>query len=690
MSRFVAVFLGLWGSCTLGICLAAEPVPDVIRAAACSKPPQIDGVIEAKEWQAATPLSMSLSFASVDPALAEDRPCKLWVMNSANALYVALQVPDATLDESVAPLLLDGALLAFNDGPDLASLSDRKVIAPGLYRDKHFAGPGKGDADDAKQDGLGVMKRKAGMVTLEWAVPLQSADKHDVQLKPGQEIRFNIVYFDALQLPLTKTAMGGVYGAALDQANGWGTLQLASDVADDGGAAFNGPAWSGQVQTVLNELAPSRLRVTSETSKVTGMPGAGQFAVTFSYVDPQGEPAEAQATVYLPPRFSPTSKTRFPLLLAAGYELPAAVILPFLHRDWIVVSPSKLPTNPLIRLMNPDVALLHLARQLPWVDDARVMIAGSSAGGWMTLMLTAETFPLAGSMPDVPPVNWGYNAAYFYNQLKLAGPKKGTFKARVPALFSVGTALVPTVKVHGGDFNDETWFASSPVAHTSTITCPVSIYWSTADVLVPVDQVGKDWVQPAAEGVFPETFTMQPDKLLTSREGRLTLIEALDPADYEVFTITVPAGTRLQHGAEGTGKLELRELPISADKHWSITIIDEGAPAPTVDHRKYALLLTRNQFLNQISTQPIAVSQLTLPKLKRLMARYAGQEWLPSRLKHLDLPAAEQADVLRGLRTYVAVSPAHRTRFEELYSQLPTAEQHLSAEQRQKILSTAP
>ena len=28
------------------------------------------------------------------------------------------------------------------------------------------------------------------------------------------------------------------------------------------------------------------------------------------------------------------------------------------------------------------------------------------------------------------------------------------------------------------------------------------------------------------------------------------------------------------------------------------------------------------------------------------MDRYAGKEWLPSRLKHLDLPESERADVL--------------------------------------------
>ena len=53
------------------------------------------------------------------------------------------------------------------------------------------------------------------------------------------------------------------------------------------------------------------------------------------------------------------------------------------------------------------------------------------------------------------------------------------------------------------------------------------------------------------------------------------------------------------------------------------------------------------------------------------MDRYAGKEWLPSRLKHLDFPESERADVVRGLRTYVLAGPANARRFAELYSQLP-------------------
>jgi len=288
----------------------------------------------------------------------------------------------------------------------------------------------------------------------------------------------------------------------------------------------------------------------------------------------------------------------------------------------------------------------------------------------MTLLLAAETFPLAGAAPDVPPMNWGYNAAYFFKQLDKAGPNGGSV-AKVPALFGVGPALKPYLTVYGSHYDDPSWFADSPIAHVPTITCPVSVCFSIADVLVPINQVGARWVQPFEKSQFPEGFTMDPEKLIGNREGRLTLVDVLPADGYEVFNLTVPSGTSRHNIPGGPGSPTKCELPVSADKLWSISIVDEGPPIPGMDHRKYDLSPTRNRFLERISTGKVATSQLTAAKLKRLMDRYAGKEWLPSSLKHLDFPVNERADVIRGLRTYVLASPANAKNLAELYAELP-------------------
>jgi len=636
-------------------------LPKAVESAPCRTAPTIDGVIGDDEWRDARVYKFDMPVIRLNPSASETRPCELRAMNSANALYLALRVPDQTADDSLSPLVLDLAMLAFCQGDEVRAGDDRKAIAHGLYRDKAVDAPGKGDKDDPKQDGRGVMGRAKGFCSFEWAVPLGATDKDDLRAKPGDAVRFNVTYFDAFQLPLTKTQVGGAYGAQLDRADAWGTLRLASDVKDDGGSAFEGPAW---VRPLLREAASgpaTRLRVT-ETAPAAGS-NTAKALVTFTYRDEHGAEKEAKAKLYLPERVKAGGDVKVPLVFAAGYELPDGAEQLYTQLGWAVASPRELPTNPLIRTANPDIALMHAVRAFPFVDDTRVLIAGGSAGGYMTLMLAAETFPLAGAMPDVPPVNWGYNAAFFYKQ-----KAEGKITAKLPTLSAVAGLLGGATAVYGNDYDDPIWYAHSPLAHVPTITCPVSVYWTTADMLVPMNQVGARWVQPFDKAQFPDGFTMEPEKLLEKREGRLTLVDVLPAADFEVFNLAMQRNS------------PARELPVSADKLWSITILDEGPPEPAVGHRKYQSALTRKAFLERVLTGKVPARQLTAPKLERLMDRYAGKEWLPSRLQHLDVAESERADVLRGLRTYVSSSAENAQTFADLYARLPKARQVLDAD----------
>ena len=103
-------------------------------------------------------------------------------------------------------------------------------------------------------------------------------------------------------------------------------------------------------------------------------------------------------------------------------------------------------------------------------------------------------------------------------------------------------------------------------------------------------------------------------------------------------------------------------------------------------HTKYVVGWTREKFLERAKTAKIAITQLNATKLERLMDRYAGKEWLPSKLIHLDDPESEKADVLRGLNTFAQTSPEHAKAFAEQYAKQPKARQVLD-EKTVKVLS---
>ncbi len=162
--------------------------------------------------------------------------------------------------------------------------------------------------------------------------------------------------------------------------------------------------------------APQRAFAWRRRRLVAGAnPPRARALVSFAYRDPQGIEREAKAKLWLPDSLRSNPGAKVPLYFNAGYELSDGGEQDFVKRGWMVASPRDLPSNPLIRTANPDIALLHIVRSLAFVDDRHVIIVGGSAGGYMTLLLAAETFPLAGAASDVPPVNWGYNAAYFFD-----------------------------------------------------------------------------------------------------------------------------------------------------------------------------------------------------------------------------------------------------------------------------------
>jgi hypothetical protein len=267
-----------------------------------------------------------------------------------------------------------------------------------------------------------------------------------------------------------------------------------------------------------------------------------------------------------------------------------------------------------------------------------------------------------------------------------AGSPAGADSPKTP-VFDV---IVPIVKqalgIYGADTNGEPYFRNSPLAHLATVTCPVSVYWTTADMLVPIDQVGARWVRPFDAQTFPAGFTFDPAKLMTTPAGRMRVFDVLKESEYELFVLSEK--TVIERLTEAQSSKQPVELPFSVRQRWSITILDEGPPEPQVGHTKYPVPWTQRKFIDKGVASRIAATQLTREKLERLMDRYAGKEWLPSGgLTHLDDPETERADVLRSLTPYVATSPDHARTFADLYAKLPAVRRVLPAETVGKLIS---
>jgi hypothetical protein len=658
---------------------------EAYRATACTIAPRIDGVDSPGEWAGATRAEFDLAMGTAKGETRPPRRAELRFMNSSVNLYIAFRVPDAARDLQMTPLVADLVVLAFCRGAELAEGDDRRVLLPGLYADKHVVSPGK-DADDAQRDGTGAMRWQAGAgggeYFVEWQIPLASGDKNDISTVPGGRLRFNLVYADRFSPTLAETEFGGRFGADADHAQAWGTLTLASEVGPE--APAPAPEWLARC--FPHTGAPDRLahrlrRLDASEIDVKGQL-AGSVIVELTYPGLDGRDEVGQARLFLPPVLHDQPSARVPLVHVAGYEIDEGGAAGLLALGYAVSTPHAHPLNPLGRGVYLDRAILHAARQLPCVDARRVSIQGGSAGGWMTLMLSADAFPLVWAMADVPPIHWGYNADYIASQQANAGPVVGSDAPRLPFVRIVGGIAEQARSLYGMPFDSPAYLALSPLAHLDTITAPTQVIFTTADMLVPVDQVGADLVQAHDPKLFPEGFSTALAERFPSVNGQRTLLGALPAERCAVYRLPlIAAPTLLGPGGVPQGDAKPLVLPFAADKVWSIAVVEEGPVGPQVGHFKYHWAVDHEPFRRWADARGAVADQLTAPKLERLMMRLRGTPWRPLRVRphgqaeevvgnQLDYPEAETADVLLGLTAF-ATDDACATRLGTLYAQLP-------------------
>jgi hypothetical protein len=144
--------------------------------------PTIDGVRGVGEWSAATPI----------PAFPAFPGSLIYVMDDAVNLYIALYMPDPTLD------VLDHFWTRIDSQHDgIASLGDDEVIGGPFdyFFDSHFAGTFWA-LQDSHYDGVGDGGAIPGGNFIEVSHPLNSGDPQDVFVYQGDTI--GLCFFYAL------------------------------------------------------------------------------------------------------------------------------------------------------------------------------------------------------------------------------------------------------------------------------------------------------------------------------------------------------------------------------------------------------------------------------------------------------------------------------------------------------------
>ena len=409
----------------------------------------------------------------------------------------------------------------------------------------------------------------------------------------------------------------------------------------------------------------------------------GVVTLRFTAEDLRGDEYVATAKLYLPAALLDCGDP-LPMWFNCGYELPDVHVPRQLRRGRLVVTSVEpqgtevFPhANPLCRGPNTDYVLLHLVRGASFVDPTRIILGGGSAGGYACLLAAAETFPVPVAVANVPVVNLVYEGAYFLsNGPRIAAnppveyPLMGLLMAGFTQLANDGWG-----RGFGLDVSATGWYEHSPVAHLDRITAPVATCFSTADFLVPIEQVSASHAAAVLAGL-PDGVVMAAAELTAEPRATDRLVDLLGGA-AEVRVAAVPAGaveSRMDQ-LDLTMSTPQAPLPVPAStsggQQWLVVIVDEGPTVMGIGHTRHGFEPDFDPFIDHHLTAGIGLEQLSEPKLIQLLNRWSAVEWLAPGFCHLDRPAAERADVERGLRTYCATSREHAANFARLYDQLP-------------------
>jgi hypothetical protein len=222
--------------------------------------PVINGRIRAEEWEDATKVFALLRLKNNLGSVVEGRPMILYVKNDDENLYLAIQLKGENKVGSMTgkflnTLKLDLFTIRFDNDMDgiFESGEDEKNAAmmneKTLYDDKHVVisrDTGQSvTVRDTNSHGKAALfykkprKKRFGEYHCEFVIPLNSDDPQDINMSPGQKIRFNVFFIKNFTRDMQEMSIGGLSGENFESASDWGYLTLSRDSSDQSFPVYN-------------------------------------------------------------------------------------------------------------------------------------------------------------------------------------------------------------------------------------------------------------------------------------------------------------------------------------------------------------------------------------------------------------------------------------------------------------------
>ena len=307
-------------------------------------------------------------------------------------------------------------------------------------------------------------------------------------------------------------------------------------------------------------------------------------------------------------------------------------------------------------------AALSVARKLPEIDRTRVAVTGGSAGGYMTLMLSALHLGICCSVSNAGITNIRFNMFDYFRHahtFNLKELEKLTERERedrqrrleampIPVLGSIYDGFIPLLDNFPDANDDVRWAAYSPACLTGCFSNPILQLHFTSDMLVPIDQVTKRFTHENGK-TLPEGFKLRLSEFDLPAILQQSLEEAVAAQDLSIRMVPVPNDKNTIVPA------------FDADRKINIFVLDEGPAEATAGHQKNATgaISFTPYFETYFARSSRLTNELTVEKLALLAERYAGKSiQLPARASTDDTlygsAARYRAEVLEELLNYMA------------------------------------